>query len=93
MGPLIPLFLTSGDVSSGFQNQSQQPYLHLAEAYVMYVPSVNWNSYTKFNHHFTENNYDHNSKSLCFLQTPFLDPTTETYSMDILRIIVHLGGC
>ena len=40
MGPLIPLFVTSGDVSSGFQNQSQQPYLHLAEVYVMYVPSI-----------------------------------------------------
>ena len=30
MGPLIP----SGDVSSGFQSQSGQPYLRLAEAYV-----------------------------------------------------------
>ena len=38
MGPLIPLFWTSGDVSSGFQNQSGQPYLHLAEAYMIYVP-------------------------------------------------------
>ena len=34
MGPLIPLFWTSGDVSSGFQSQSGQPYSHLAEAYV-----------------------------------------------------------
>ena len=29
MGPLIPLFWTSGDVSSGFQSQSGQPYLCL----------------------------------------------------------------
>ena len=36
--PLIPLFHTSGDIS-GFQSQSgQQPYSHLAEAYVMYIP-------------------------------------------------------
>ena len=28
---------TSGDVSSGFQSQSGQPYLHLAEVYVIYV--------------------------------------------------------
>ena len=34
MGPLIPLFWTSGDVSSGFQSHSGQPYSHLAEAYV-----------------------------------------------------------
>ena len=33
MRPLIPLFWTSGDVSSGFQSQSRQPYSHLAEAY------------------------------------------------------------
>ena len=26
------------DVSSGFQSQCGQPYSHLAEAYVMYVP-------------------------------------------------------
>ena len=32
LGPLISLFLTSGDVSSGFQSQSGQPYLHLAVA-------------------------------------------------------------
>ena len=31
MGPLIPLFWTSRDVSSGFQS-SGQSYLHLAEA-------------------------------------------------------------
>ena len=29
MGPLIPLFWTSSDVSSGFQSQSGQPYSHL----------------------------------------------------------------
>ena len=28
MGPLKPLFLTSYDVSSGFQSQSGQPYLN-----------------------------------------------------------------
>ena len=27
LGPLIPLFRTSGDVSSEFQNQNGQPYL------------------------------------------------------------------
>ena len=27
VGPLKPLFWTSGDVSSGFQSQSGQPYL------------------------------------------------------------------
>ena len=34
MGPLILMFQTSGDVSSGFQSQSEQPYLHLVEVYV-----------------------------------------------------------
>ena len=29
IGPLIPLFCTSGDVPSGFQSQSDQPYSHL----------------------------------------------------------------
>ena len=38
MGPLIPLFLTSGDVSSGVQSQSGQPYSHLVQAYVLHVP-------------------------------------------------------
>ena len=38
VGPLIPLFWTSGDVSSGFQSQSGQPYSCLAEVYVLYVP-------------------------------------------------------
>ena len=32
-GALIPLFWTSGEVSSGFQSQNGQPYSHLAEAY------------------------------------------------------------
>ena len=31
MGPLILLFWTSGDFSSGFQSQSGQPYLCLME--------------------------------------------------------------
>ena len=29
MGPLIPLFLTSGDNTSGFQGQSVQSYSHV----------------------------------------------------------------
>ena len=36
-GALIPLFWTSGDVSSGLQSQSGQPYLHLAQAYVLHI--------------------------------------------------------
>ena len=36
--PIIPLFWTSGDVTSGFQSQSGQPCSQLAEAYVIYVP-------------------------------------------------------
>ena len=35
-GSLIPLFWTSGDISSGFQNQSGQPYSHLAKAYMIH---------------------------------------------------------
>ena len=35
--PLITLFWTSGDVSSGFQSQSGQPYSCLVEAYVLHV--------------------------------------------------------
>ena len=31
-------FQASGDVSSGFQSQSGQPYSNFAEAYVIYVP-------------------------------------------------------
>ena len=39
MAPLIPLFWTSGDVSTGFQSQSGQPYLHLVEARVTHTQS------------------------------------------------------
>ena len=35
--PLIPLFQTYGDVSSGFQSKGVQPYSDLVEAYVIYV--------------------------------------------------------
>ena len=38
MEALISRFRTSGDVSSGFQSQSGQPYMHLAEAYVLHIP-------------------------------------------------------
>ena len=38
MGRLIPMFWTSGDVSSGCQSQSGQPYLCLAEAYMSHIP-------------------------------------------------------
>ena len=31
MGSLIPMFWTSGDISSGFQSHNGQPYSHLAE--------------------------------------------------------------
>ena len=34
MGPLIPLFWTSGDICLGFQSQNGQPYSYLAEAYI-----------------------------------------------------------
>ena len=36
-----PPFWTSGDLFSGFQSQSGQPYLRLAEAYMLHVP---WDS-------------------------------------------------
>ena len=39
--PLIPLFWTSGDIFSGFQSQSRQPYLYLAEVYMLRIP---WDS-------------------------------------------------
>ena len=32
--PLISLFWTSGDISSGFQSQSGQPYSRFREAYI-----------------------------------------------------------
>ena len=41
MGPLIPLFWTSGDVSYGFQNQSGQPYSCSVETYVL---CISWDS-------------------------------------------------
>ena len=40
-GATHTLFWTSGDISFGVQSQSGQPYLHLAEAYMMYIP---WDS-------------------------------------------------
>ena len=40
MGPLIPLFWTSGDVSSGFKSQSGQPYSCLVEAYMLHFPEI-----------------------------------------------------
>ena len=36
-GSLVSLFRPSGDISSGFQNQSGRPYSQLAEAYVIYT--------------------------------------------------------
>ena len=38
--PLIPLFLTSSDVSSVFQSQIRPPYSHLADAYILYILHV-----------------------------------------------------
>ena len=39
VGPLIPLFWTSGDVSSGFQSQSGFCLIRtFADTYVIYVP-------------------------------------------------------
>ena len=35
-GPLISLFLTSGDISE-FQSQISQTYSYLAEMYMMYI--------------------------------------------------------
>ena len=39
VGPLIRQFWTYGDISSGFQSQSGQPYLCLAEVYMLHVSS------------------------------------------------------
>ena len=39
-GPLIPPFWTSSDIAFGFQSQSWQLYLHLAKAYMMYIPEI-----------------------------------------------------
>ena len=44
MGHLIPLFWNSGDVSSGFQSQSGQPYWHLAEACMYDVRALRHNT-------------------------------------------------
>ena len=41
VGLLIPLFWIIGDISSGFQNKSGQPYSHLVEASLLYIP---WHS-------------------------------------------------
>ena len=38
LGPLVPLFWISGDVSSGFQSQSGFCLIRIAEANVMYIP-------------------------------------------------------
>ena len=37
LGPLVPLFWISGDVSSGFQSQSGFCLIHIAETNVMYI--------------------------------------------------------
>ena len=37
LGPLVPLFWISGDVSSGFQSQSGFCLIHIVEANVMYI--------------------------------------------------------
>ena len=38
LGPLIPLFRTSGEIYSRFQSQNGQPYLHfLTEVYIVGV--------------------------------------------------------
>ena len=46
VGPLITLFWTSSDVTSEFQSQSDQPYLHLAEVYMLHIP---WDSHLVWN--------------------------------------------
>ena len=38
MSPFFGATDNPGDVSSGIQSQSGQPYLHLADAYVLHVP-------------------------------------------------------
>ena len=37
-GATDTLFWTYGDISSVFQSQSGQPYLHFTEANIMYIP-------------------------------------------------------
>ena len=58
--PFISMFWTSGDVSSAFQSQSVQPYLHLAEAYavdtcrplghVLIIEVIGWKQMTHLIH-------------------------------------------
>ena len=38
LGPLVPLFSISGDISSGFQNQGWFCFIHIVEANVVYIP-------------------------------------------------------
>ena len=38
LGPLVPLFWISGDVSSRFQSQSGYSLIHITEANIMYIP-------------------------------------------------------
>ena len=40
----MPLFWTSGDVSSGFQSQSGQSYSSLAKAYILHYTSLRFTS-------------------------------------------------
>ena len=40
LGPLIPLLWTFGDVSSGFQSQSGQPYSYLVEVICYTFPKI-----------------------------------------------------
>ena len=48
MGPLILLYWTSANVSSGFHSQSGQPYSLLAEAHVLqYLSDIDLESYIK----------------------------------------------
>ena len=37
LGPLVPLFWISGDISSGFQSQNGFCLIHISEANVMYI--------------------------------------------------------
>ena len=51
----IPSLITPGNISSGFQSPSWQPYLHLAEAYMIYTgkgvaPEVNLIAAARFSH-------------------------------------------
>ena len=59
MGPLITLFWTCGDFSSGFQSQSGQPYSYLAEAYVLHV---------KLNYCYIKLNYCYINLDYCYIK-------------------------